>query len=402
MVRPLIRANRHRRRRGACLRVLHPAGRQCRRRADADRQSAALSRLSSRACRSSGRACIWRCRRRRLRRACSRPSTRSIIISSGDARTAACCPRSRSSASRAASIFALLAPRAGGGCCCARCLDIAARPRRSRLRPAAAGAVDRVAAADKRADPPGQRLCLVADDRGGGAVRRDLRHARPGGGDDGGGRAGPAAPLFARIFGAGAPDNVLVFRAAGLMSAFLDNAPTYLVFFALAGDDAARLTGPLATTLAAISAGACYFGGLTYLGNAPNLMVRAIVEKHGLRMPGFFGYFGWAAVCLVPWLLLVEALFFQLRFWRSWDAPFRHHPSRRRSWRWPEPAPGRSSRNSRPRASPSPRRGRRALRHRAGADPGAAGAGADVPPRARRPMPGCCSSSRQTQPTASG
>jgi Na+/H+ antiporter NhaD/arsenite permease-like protein len=95
------------------------------------------------------------------------------------------------------------------------------------------------------------------------------------------------------------------------MSAVLDNAPTYLVFFGLAGDDAARLAGPLATTLAAISAGACYFGGLTYLGNAPNLMVRGLVEKAGLRMPGFFGYLGWAALCLVPWLLLVEALFFR-------------------------------------------------------------------------------------------
>ena len=58
------------------------------------------------------------------------------------------------------------------------------------------------------------------------------------------------------------------------------------------------------------SAGACYFGGLTYLGNAPNLMVRGIVEQHGMRMPSFFGYIAWAAVCLVPWLLLVEAIFF--------------------------------------------------------------------------------------------
>jgi Na+/H+ antiporter NhaD/arsenite permease-like protein len=124
------------------------------------------------------------------------------------------------------------------------------------------------------------------------------------------GAQGPAAPLFARVFGAGSPDNVLIFRVSGLMSAFLDNAPTYLVFFGLAGNDAARLAGPMATTLAAISAGACYFGGLTYLGNAPNLMVRAMLEKEGIRMPGFFGYLGWAAVCLVPWLLLVEALFF--------------------------------------------------------------------------------------------
>jgi Na+/H+ antiporter NhaD/arsenite permease-like protein len=124
------------------------------------------------------------------------------------------------------------------------------------------------------------------------------------------GAGGPMAPIFAHAFAGGAPDNVLFYRGAGLMSAFLDNAPTYLLFFGLAGNDAARLIGPLAPTLAALSAGACYFGGLSYLGNAPNLMVRAIVAQHGMRMPGFFGYIAWAAVCLVPWLLLIEALFF--------------------------------------------------------------------------------------------
>jgi Na+/H+ antiporter NhaD/arsenite permease-like protein len=125
------------------------------------------------------------------------------------------------------------------------------------------------------------------------------------------GAAGPAAPLFARIFAGGAPDNALVFGATGLMSAVLDNAPTYLVFFGLAGNDAARLTGSLGTTLAALSAGACYFGGLTYLGNAPNLMVRAIVESHGVPMPSFFGYIAWAALCLGPWLFVIEVVFFR-------------------------------------------------------------------------------------------
>jgi Na+/H+ antiporter NhaD/arsenite permease-like protein len=52
-----------------------------------------------------------------------------------------------------------------------------------------------------------------------------------------------------------------------------------------------------------------YFGGLTYLGNAPNLVAKAIVESQGLRMPGFFGYIGWALVFPRPWLMLVEALF---------------------------------------------------------------------------------------------
>ncbi len=121
---------------------------------------------------------------------------------------------------------------------------------------------------------------------------------------------GAAAPLFARLMAGGAPDNALFYRLTGVLSAFLDNAPTYLVFFGLAGGEVARLTGPLAPTLAAISAGACFFGGLSYIGNAPNLMVKAIVENHGLRMPSFLGYIGWAVLCLLPWLLLTEAVFF--------------------------------------------------------------------------------------------
>ncbi len=124
------------------------------------------------------------------------------------------------------------------------------------------------------------------------------------------GASGPIRPLYERAFAGGVPDTGLFFWATGIFSALLDNAPTYLMFFGLAGGDAARLTGPLAKTLAAISAGACYFGGLTYLGNAPNLMVRAVVESHGVRMPSFPRYILYAAVCLVPWLIVVEALFF--------------------------------------------------------------------------------------------
>jgi Na+/H+ antiporter NhaD/arsenite permease-like protein len=124
------------------------------------------------------------------------------------------------------------------------------------------------------------------------------------------GAQGPAAPLYARMMSGGVPVTAFFFGATGLLSAFLDNAPTYLVFFGLAGNDAARLAGPLGATLGAISAGACFFGGLTYLGNAPNLMVRAVVASHGLRMPGFFGYIAWAGICLVPWLMLIAAIYY--------------------------------------------------------------------------------------------
>jgi Na+/H+ antiporter NhaD/arsenite permease-like protein len=99
------------------------------------------------------------------------------------------------------------------------------------------------------------------------------------------------------------------FWATGLLSAFLDNAPTYLLFFNLAGGDPAVLTGPRATTLLAISAGAVFFGALTYIGNAPNFMIRAIVEQAGLTMPSFFGFMAWSAALLLPLFVAVTLLF---------------------------------------------------------------------------------------------
>jgi len=98
------------------------------------------------------------------------------------------------------------------------------------------------------------------------------------------------------------------FWLTGLLSAFLDNAPTYLVFFELAGGDAKELMGPLTGTLAAISMGAVYMGALTYIGNAPNLMVAAIAEERGVRMPSFFAYLGITAAILLPLFALLTLL----------------------------------------------------------------------------------------------
>ena len=106
----------------------------------------------------------------------------------------------------------------------------------------------------------------------------------------------------------GSPHEAAYFWLAGSLSAFLDNAPTYLVFFELAGGDARELMGPLAGTLAAISLGAVYMGALTYIGNAPNLMVYAIATERGIRMPSFFGYIGWSAAVLIPLFLLLTLL----------------------------------------------------------------------------------------------
>lgn len=123
------------------------------------------------------------------------------------------------------------------------------------------------------------------------------------------GRNGPFAFLLdAVVTGDGQPHEAAYFWLTGVLSAFLDNAPTYLVFFELAGGDTARLMGLLAGTLAAISMGAVFMGALTYIGNAPNFMVYAIAQENGVKMPSFFGYLFYAAVILVPLFLILTLL----------------------------------------------------------------------------------------------
>ncbi len=125
------------------------------------------------------------------------------------------------------------------------------------------------------------------------------------------GSAGAAAGLVALTSDAnGAPIPWVYFWLTGVLSSFLDNAPTYIVFFELAGGDPAWLMTQGALVLAAISCGAVFMGANTYIGNAPNFMVKAIVEENGIRMPSFFGYCAWAAVVLLPLFVLVTLLFF--------------------------------------------------------------------------------------------
>lgn len=110
--------------------------------------------------------------------------------------------------------------------------------------------------------------------------------------------------------------------ATGLLSALLDNAPAYLTFFAgalgLHGfgiDDAQQISEFLKThdrSLIAISLGATCFGALTYIGNGPNLLVKAIAEHAGVKTPGFFGYIiKFALPVLVPIFVLISLLFFR-------------------------------------------------------------------------------------------
>lgn len=125
------------------------------------------------------------------------------------------------------------------------------------------------------------------------------------------GHEGALAPLVALVTSpTGQPNDLAYFWLTGALSSFLDNAPTYLVFFELAGGDAQHLMTEAAATLAAISAGAVFMGANTYIGNAPNFMVFAIARHRGFKMPGFFGYMAWSGLVLIPTFLIAGFLFF--------------------------------------------------------------------------------------------
>jgi len=125
------------------------------------------------------------------------------------------------------------------------------------------------------------------------------------------GMDGAFAPLVSLVTGpGGAPNDMAYFWLTGILSSFLDNAPTYLVFFELAGGDPQVLMTSLARTLAAISAGAVFMGANTYIGNAPNFMVYAIARSQGVNMPSFFGYMLWSGAVLIPTFLIAGFIFF--------------------------------------------------------------------------------------------
>jgi Na+/H+ antiporter NhaD/arsenite permease-like protein len=109
----------------------------------------------------------------------------------------------------------------------------------------------------------------------------------------------------------GTPDPAMYFWATGALSSFLDNAPTYLVFFNTAGGNAELLMTSLSPTLAAISAGAVFMGANSYIGNAPNLMVKAIAEHRGIRMPSFFGYMAWSICVLIPLFIVMTLIWYR-------------------------------------------------------------------------------------------
>jgi len=138
-------------------------------------------------------------------------------------------------------------------------------------------------------------------------------------------KAGPAGGLAGLTTAVHGP--VRYFWATGILSSFLDNAPTYLTFFNAAlgdlGKVEAEVPGMLGylgdslrnevfiRDLTAISAGAVFMGAVTYIGNAPNFMVKAIAEEAGIPMPSFFGYMvKWSVPILMPIFVIVTLVFF--------------------------------------------------------------------------------------------
>ncbi len=138
-------------------------------------------------------------------------------------------------------------------------------------------------------------------------------------------KAGPAGALSDLTNAVHGP--VRYFWATGILSSFLDNAPTYLTFFNAALGDLGKVEAEIPGMLGylgdhlrnpefihdlkAISSGAVFMGAMTYIGNAPNFMVKAIAEESGVPMPSFFGYlFKWSVPVLLPIFVIVTFVFF--------------------------------------------------------------------------------------------
>ena len=132
------------------------------------------------------------------------------------------------------------------------------------------------------------------------------------------GKDGVLGPIIGMVTDTGGnPVNTMYFWLTGILSAFLDNAPTYLVFFNIAGSSAPEgaiiaefLMQQIPNTLMAISAGAVFMGAMTYIGNAPNFMVQSIAEENNVKMPSFFGYMGWSTLILVPIYIILSFIIF--------------------------------------------------------------------------------------------
>ncbi|USO01895.1 MAG: sodium:proton antiporter [Alphaproteobacteria bacterium] len=121
-------------------------------------------------------------------------------------------------------------------------------------------------------------------------------------------KAGAFSWLIDFAYTNGKPSTDAFFWLTGWLSSFLDNAPTYMLFFHLAGGNATTLMNEYANVLAAVSCGSVYMGAMTYIGNAPNFIVKSIAEENHIHMPSFFGYLGWSSVILLPLFIFVDLI----------------------------------------------------------------------------------------------
>lgn len=132
------------------------------------------------------------------------------------------------------------------------------------------------------------------------------------------GETGAMGDLIASLTHAdGTPANGVFYWASGMLSAFLDSAPAYLVFFNIAAAPAESfnilsqtyMVENIPQTLLAITMGASFMGALSYIGNAPNMMIKSIAEENGIKMPSFFGYMLWSFGILVPIFIIMQLIF---------------------------------------------------------------------------------------------
>lgn len=122
------------------------------------------------------------------------------------------------------------------------------------------------------------------------------------------GKDGAFAPIFEWIAPNGTYSLIKCFWASGLLSSFLDNAPTFLVFFHLTSGNAQELMTVKSAILSTFSISTVFMGALTYIGNAPNLMIRSISESYGIKVPSFLGYIKWSAGILIPIFIIISVV----------------------------------------------------------------------------------------------
>lgn len=123
------------------------------------------------------------------------------------------------------------------------------------------------------------------------------------------GENGPFAFIFGILNSNGEPNNVAYFWMTGILSTFLDNTPTFLLFFNIAGGDAQMLMTTMSSTLLAVTMGTVFMGANTYISNAPNLMIKNLAEGMGVTMPSFFVYMFIVMAILFPLFIVMNMIF---------------------------------------------------------------------------------------------